>query len=301
PLIGSKEGIAHVFLACVDQGDQVLIPDPGYPVYQVGALMAGGEPNPFPLLTERGFLPDLESISPDLSRKAKLLFLNYPNNPTGASAELSFFQEVVEFAQRYDIIICHDNAYSEVAYDGFLPPSFLQAEGAKEIGIEFGSLSKPYNMTGWRIGYAVGNSTLIKALGTVKNNIDSGAFKAVQEAGILALDTCDEEIRRLNKIYQRRRDLVVRTLQELGLDCRTPKASFYVWARVPSGYTSTSFTAFLLSTCGVIVAPGVGYGSRGEGYFRISITLSEERIGEALERMRNALKGNPCETTKSKA
>ncbi|MCL5774528.1 MAG: LL-diaminopimelate aminotransferase [Firmicutes bacterium] len=284
-LIGSKEGIAHSFLAFVNEGDIVLVPDPGYPVYNVGAIMAGAEPYPMPLHEKNCYLPSFEKIDKNIISKAKLLYLNYPSNPTTAVAGLEFLEEAVSFAKKHDLIICYDNAYSEITFDGYIAPSILQVKDAKDIAIEFNSLSKPYNMTGWRLGYAVGNKEMIKALGTIKNNVDSGVFTAIQVAGIEALKKGDNVVSRMKSIYIRRRDRLVKVLNEIGWKLKAPKATFYVWAPVPKGYDSTSFASYLLEESGILVAPGVGYGKSGEGYFRISITAPDERIEEAVKRL----------------
>lgn len=287
-LIGSKEGIAHISLCFVDPGDINLVPDPGYPVYALGTLFAEGTPHTFPLRAERGFLPDFSEIPSELARRAKLLFLNYPNNPTGAVADLTFFREAVEFARAYDLIICHDAAYTEIAFDGFEPPSFLQAPGAKEVGIEFHSVSKTYNMTGWRLGWACGNSEVIEALGRLKTNIDSGVFQAVQYAGIAALTGPDEPVRAMRQVYQERRDVLVEALQDLGCPVTPPRATIYVWVPVPAGESSTSFAEKLLERAGIVVTPGIGYGPAGEGFIRFSLCLEVERIRVAVERLKRA-------------
>ncbi|WP_258359396.1 LL-diaminopimelate aminotransferase [Moorella sulfitireducens (nom. illeg.)] len=288
-LIGSKEGIAHISFCYVDPGDINLVPDPGYPVYHIGTLLAGGESYFMPLTAANGFLPDLQEIPSDVARRAKLMFINYPNNPTGAVTDLKFFREVVEFAKNYDLIVCHDAAYSEITYDGYRAPSFLQTPGAKEVGIEFNSVSKPYNMTGWRLGWACGRADVIEALGRLKSNIDSGAFQAVQYAGIAALTGPQEGLAEVRRIYQERRDIIVDGLNSLGWQLEKPKATFYVWAPVPRGYTSAGFAETVLEKAGVIITPGNGYGSYGEGYFRIALTISKERMQEAIERLRRAL------------
>lgn len=285
-LIGSKEGIAHLPLAFVNPGDYVLVPSPGYPVYRVSTLFAGGTPYFLPLLKKNGFLPNLSEIPEEVAKKAKLLFLNYPNNPTAAVAERSFFQEVVAFAHRYQIIVCHDAAYSELAFDGYRPLSLFEIEGAKELGIEFHSLSKTFNMTGWRIGFAVGNAQIIGGLGRVKTNIDSGLFQAIQEAGILALTQFDTPIAETIQIYQRRRDLMVKGLKEIGLEVETPKATFYLWVEIPRGYTSAQFATLLLEKAGIVVTPGNGFGEAGEGYIRMALTVDESRLKEAIERLK---------------
>lgn len=283
-LIGSKEGIAHLPLAFVDADDVVLVTDPGYPVYGISTLLAGGDIVRVPLLKENKFLPDLTKIPEDAAKKAKLMFVCYPNNPLAATAEVEFFEELVAFAKKYDILIAHDAAYSEVSYDGYVCPSFLQAEGAKDVGIEFHSLSKTFNMTGWRIGFASGSKEAIEALGTIKTNVDSGVFQAIQEAGIYALEKCGDETKKQNKIYQERRDIVIDGLNSMGWKLEKTKATFYIWADVPEGYTSTKFVTELLDKTGVLVVPGNGYGDHGEGYFRISITVPTDRLREAIKR-----------------
>jgi LL-diaminopimelate aminotransferase len=286
--IGSKEAIHNTFLAFVEAGDYTLIPDPGYPVYRTSTIFAGGEPFAMPLKAENKFLPDLNVIPEEIARKAKLLWINYPNNPTGAIATLEFFAELVAFCQQYNILLCHDHAYSEMAYDGYKPPSILQIPGAKDIAIEFHSLSKSYNMTGWRIGFAVGNAHAIKGLSQVKTNIDSGVFKAIQKAAIAAYATDEVELQAVMSVYQNRRDIIVKGLQSLGWPIEPPKATLYVWVPVPPGYTSTEFANLLLDKCGIVVPPGIGYGASGEGYFRIALTISDERLHQAIQRMRDA-------------
>jgi LL-diaminopimelate aminotransferase len=286
PLIGSKEGIAHIPLAFVNPGDYVLVPTPGYPVYRVSTLFAGGTPYFLPLRKENGFLPNLSDIPKEVAEKAKLLFINYPNNPTSAIAERSFFEEVVAFARRYQIIVCHDAAYSEVAFDGYQPPSFLEVEGAKEVGIEFHSLSKTFNMTGWRIGFAVGHEEIVSALGRLKTNIDSGVFQAIQEAGIEALNHFDTPLPEIIKIYERRRDVLVKGLREIGLDVDLPKATFYLWFQVPRGYTSAQFATLLIEQAGIVATPGNGFGEAGEGYIRMALTVDEKRLKEAIVRLK---------------
>ncbi len=285
-LIGSKEGIAHIPLAFVNPGDYVLVPSPGYPVYRVSTLFAGGTPYFLPLRKENGFLPRLSEIPESIAQRAKLLFINYPNNPTSAIAEKPFFEEVVAFARRYQIIVCHDAAYSEVAFSGYRPLSFLEVEGAKEVGIEFHSLSKTFNMTGWRIGFAVGCSEIISVLGRVKTNIDSGVFQAIQEAGIAALDHFDTPLPEIIKIYEGRRDVMVKGLRGIGLEVDQPKATFYLWIRVPKGYTSAQFAALLLERGGIVATPGNGFGEEGEGYIRMALTVDEKRLEEAIERLK---------------
>jgi LL-diaminopimelate aminotransferase len=297
-LIGSKDGIGHIALCFIDPGDLALVPDPGYPVYSVGTLFAGGEPYYLPLREEYGFLPDLDAVPPDVARRAKLLWLNYPNNPTGAVASLDFFERAVAFARRYGLAVCHDGPYSEVAFDGYRPVSFLQAAGAREVGVEFHSLSKTYNMTGWRIGMAVGNATMIDALMRVKSNLDSGVPQAIQRMAIAALEGPQDCIEEHNAVYQRRRDRLVEALRAMGLTVQPPRASLYVWARVPQGYTSMEFAARLLDDVGVVVTPGVGYGAAGEGYVRLSLTIPDDRLEEGLRRLKGWRIGDPPQEDK---
>jgi len=285
PLIGSKEGIGHVPLCLIDPGDLALVPDPAYPVYAVGTMFAGGTVHPLPLLAENGYLPDFEAIPPDVASRAKMLWLNYPNNPTGAVADLEFFERAVQFARRNEIVVCHDLAYADVTYDGYQAPSFLQAAGAREVGIEFNSLSKTYNMTGWRIGMACGNAHLIDALTRVKSNLDSGVPQAIQQMAIEALTGSQDVITEHNEIYRGRRDRVIEALRLLGLEVTVPRAGLYIWARVPSGGSSIEFAGRLLDATGVVVTPGVGYGEHGEGYVRLSVTTPDERIDEGLRRI----------------
>ncbi|MBL0701167.1 MAG: LL-diaminopimelate aminotransferase [Desulfosarcina sp.] len=285
-LIGSKEGIAHIPLAFINPGDMALVPNPGYPVYEIGVKFAGGDVCFMNLRKENDYLPDLDSLPDEVAQKTKLLFINYPNNPTAAVAGISFFDKLVSYAKKHDIIVCHDAAYTEMAFDGYKPISFLEADGAMEVGMEFHSLSKTYNMTGWRIGFAVGNAEVIQALGQVKSNIDSGAFQAVQIAGIAALEgdqTCIDE---MNEIYTERRNLLVDGLRELGLTAKKPKATFYVWIDAPDGYTSTEFASHLLTKAGVVATPGNGFGAAGEGYIRMALTVDNERIKEVLKRIK---------------
>jgi len=286
PLIGSKEGIGHVPLALINPGDVVLVPDPGYPVYKSGTWFAGGEPVLMPLLEEQNYLPDFNSIDGQMLRKAKMMFLNYPNNPTAACTEKKFFEEAVAFAKEHGIIICHDAAYTEISYDGYRAPSFLEVSGAKEVGIEFHSLSKTFNMTGWRIGFACGNEKVLQLLGKVKANLDSGIFQAIQWAGIKALNDGAKAIGENCKIYERRRNILVEGLNALGWKIPKPKASFYVWAPVPAGYTSQELAARLLKESNLVVTPGNGFGPNGEGYFRMSLTMKETRLQEAVERIK---------------
>jgi LL-diaminopimelate aminotransferase len=285
-LIGSKEGIAHLPLAFINPGDLALIPSPAYPVYGVAVMFAGGTTHEMPLLKENGFLPDLDAIPADVAKRAKLLFINYPNNPTGATAEADFFRKVVAFAREYDVIVCHDAAYTEMAFDGYRPMSFLEVPGAKEVGIEFHSLSKTYNMTGWRLGFAVGHAKVLEGLGQIKSNVDSGAFNAVQLAGITALESDQSCVQEMQAIYQERRDVLIRGLREVGLHAEPPKATFYVWCPTPPGMTSAQFTSLLLKQAGIVTTPGSGFGAPGEGYVRMALTVSKERIQEAVERIR---------------
>lgn len=287
-LIGSKEGIAHFPLACLDPGDVALIPDPGYPVYRNAVILCGGVPVEIPLREENGFLPDLEAIEEGTWERARVLFLNYPNNPTTAIADLSFFEKAVFFARRHQVILAHDNAYSEITYDGYRAPSLLEVPGAREVGVEFHSLSKTYNMTGWRLGFAVGGEEMIRALGKVKTNIDSGVFNAVQLAGVAALKGPQECVEENRGVYARRRDILVGGLRFLGWRVEPPRATLYVWMRVPEGHTSESFTRELLDRAGVVVVPGAAYGSCGEGYVRFSLTLPDEELEEGVRRIREA-------------
>jgi LL-diaminopimelate aminotransferase len=284
-LIGSKEGIAHLPLAFINPGDTALVPDPAYPVYDIGIRFAGGTSHFMSLVKENDFLPDLSSIPSDVAGKAKLMFLNYPNNPTSAVATREFFESVVEFARKYNIIVCHDAAYSEMAFDGFSPISFLEIDGAKSVGIEFHSLSKTYNMTGWRIGFAAGHPEVIGGLGQIKSNIDSGAFQAVQIAGIEALKGDQSCVDNMRRIYAERRDILVEGIRKMGLRLNPPRATFYLWIEVPEGYTSAGFADHLLTRGGVVTTPGNGFGSAGEGYIRMALTVDKKRIAEAVKRI----------------
>jgi len=286
PLIGSKEGIGHIHLALVEPGDEVLIPDPGYPTYQGGTLLAGATSRYYPLHAETGWLPDLSEIERHGLHHVRLMHINYPSNPTTASASLEWFERVAAFGLRHDIIICHDNAYSEVYFDGIRPPSFLQAKDAKEIGIEFHSLSKTYLMTGWRIGVAVGKADVIAALGDVKSHYETGIFPVVQWAGIAALTGDQSLLAGMRSSFQRRRDVFVDGLNRLGCTTERPQATFYAWSRIPGGEESATFARRLLDQAGVVVTPGAGFGAHGEGYFRAALTVDEARLAEALERIR---------------
>ena len=289
-LIGSKEGIAHLFTAFVDPGDYTLVPGAGYPVYYTGGVMVGGETWWMPMTEENGFLADFESTPPDVLAKAKMMFLSYPNNPTSAIANDEYFDRAIAFAKRNDLLIVHDNAYSEIGFDGYVAPSFLQRPGAKDVAIELFSSSKAYNMTGWRVAFACGNATAIKALGTVKSNIDSGVFTAIQDAAIEAFLGPQDSIAELNAMYQRRRDLVLSALDKIGIEVPfKPIATIYVWAKVPEGYTSSSFAEKILEEANVIVASGSAYGPSGEGYIRISLTTPDDRLEQAIKRIEDSL------------
>lgn len=284
-LIGSKEGLAHLILAYVDPGDVVLCPSPGYPVYSNYTLLVGGEPVIVPLSASNQFLPDLSKIPVDVAKRAKLFFLNYPNNPTGAIIDEAKIKEIVDFCKQHDILLCHDNAYSEMTFDGYKAPSFLAVPGAKDICIEMFSLSKMYNMTGWRVGFAVGNPEAVQTLGKIKNNTDSGVFKAIQRASAAGLAHSAELTKDLNAIYARRRDIFVEGLNKLGWNCPKNEATFYLWVPVPTGMKSVEFVSLLLEKCGVVCPPGTGYGPEGEGFFRVALTVPDARLKEALERM----------------
>ncbi|MFC1940669.1 LL-diaminopimelate aminotransferase [Chloroflexota bacterium] len=285
PLIGAKEGIAHIAFCFIDPGDTALVPDPGYPVYSIGTMLAGGRPYYLTLSEKNNFFPDFNSVPEYILKKTKLLWINYPNNPTAAVADLDFFNRTVEFARRYELAVCHDGPYTEVAFDDYQPVSFLQADGAKEVSVEFHSLSKSYNMTGWRIGMVVGNAAMIGALKILKSNLDSGIPQAIQYAAIKALNGPQDCIQEHNAIYQKRRDLVVEVLNKIGLKAGLPKASLYVWAKVPEGYTSAEFTTDLLEQVGVVVTPGAGYGRNGEGYVRLSLTIADAGLVKGLSRL----------------
>lgn len=285
-LIGSKEGIAHFPFAFINPGDLVLVCTPNYPVYHIATGFAGGEVQFVPLLEENDFLPDLDAIPEDTWKRAKMIFVNYPNNPTAATAPLGFYEKLVDICRRFDVIIAHDTAYTEIYYDeDNRPPSILSVPGAKDVAIEFHSLSKTYNMTGWRVGMAVGNPTLVAGLGKIKENMDSGIFQAVQEASIVALRDGDDFCRELRGIYRQRRDTVINALHKAGIQCRVPQATFYVWARVPQGHTSADFVTRVLQETGVVVTPGNGFGTPGEGFFRISLTVDNARLEEAVSRI----------------
>jgi len=286
-LIGSKEGIAHIPFAFVDPGDIVLVPDPGYPVYQATTILAGGTPYAIPLREQNDFLPDLTEIPNNVLSKVKLFFLNYPNNPTSATCSLKFFQQMVEFASKYNIIVCHDAAYSEIYFDGVKPVSFLQADGAKEVGVEFHSLSKTYNMTGWRIGFAVGNEQVLAGLLKVKTNVDSGIFQAVQYAGIKALTSSQDCVENMRKLYQSRRDTLVDGLNNIGWKVKKPKATFYLWLPTPNHLLSSEVASKLIEEVGIVTTPGVGFGYYGEGYIRMALTVDKDKLTEVISRIKS--------------
>lgn len=288
-LIGSKEGCHHFVLGRVNPGDTVLMTDPGYPAYRASILLADGEPANVPIRPENGYLPVFRDIPTDLARRATAMFLNYPNNPTGATANRKFLAELVEFARTYDIAVCYDNPYIDMVFDGETPLSFLSVPGAKDVGVELNSLSKPFNMTGWRIGMAVGNKDLVAAMSKVKENTDSGIFNAIQYAGIAALNRCEDHIAHMLHIYGRRRNLVVATLRQVGIDYTPVKGTFYLWVPTPKGMSSLEFTNLLFEKAHVVVAPGPGYGQYGEGFVRFSLTIGDDRLEEAMERIRRAL------------
>jgi LL-diaminopimelate aminotransferase len=289
PALGAKECVFNLNLAFLDPGDTALASDPGYPVYTGGPLLSGGEPVLMPLKPELGFAPDLDAI--EQPERAKLMFLNYPNNPTGAVVPDGLFERAVEFGREHDILVVHDASYTEISFDGYRPPSFLQTPGAKDAGLEVFSLSKAYNMTGWRTAAIVGNADAIESYWRLKTNIDSGMFEAVQLAAVAALRGGDETAREMSAIYQRRRDLVCDALREIGVDVTPPRGTIYVWAPVPDGHTSASYCELVLEESGVVVSPGGAYGQSGEGWFRISLTVADDRLSEAVERMRSSLRG----------
>lgn len=285
-LMGSQDGLAHIAMAYINPGDIALVPDPGYPIYAASILLAEGELYPMPLLARNNFLPDFDRIPPEVARKARMMTLNYPNNPVAAAAGRVFFEKVVDFARQHEIVVCHDVAYAELAYDGFKPMSFLEVPGAKEVGIEFYSLSKTYNMAGCRLGFALGNQEILKALQCIKSNIDYGVFSAIQEAGIAALSGSQDCVKETAAIYQRRRDILVDGLSKLGWSMPKPQASMFVWAPLPGGYTSSmEFCLELLNKTGVLVIPGIAFGTQGEGYVRIALVQKEEDLSEAVERI----------------
>jgi LL-diaminopimelate aminotransferase len=289
PALGAKECVFNLNLAFLDPGDAALAADPGYPVYTGGPLLSGAEPVLMPLLPERGFAPDLDAVTDDDARRARLMYLNYPNNPTGAVVPEGLFERAVAFAREHDVLVVHDASYTETTFDGYVAPSFLETPGAREVGVEVFSLSKGWNMTGWRTAALVGNSEAVEAYWRLKTNIDSGMFEALQLAAVAALDAGPPE--EMRALYQRRRDLVCDTLREIGVDVATPKGTIYVWAPVPEGHTSASYCELVLEESGVVVSPGGAYGPNGEGFFRISLTVADERLSQALERLRGSLGG----------
>jgi LL-diaminopimelate aminotransferase len=290
PVLGGKEGVAHIAFACLDPGDVALAPEPGYPPYTSGPLFAGADVHYLPLLAENEFMPDLDAVPADIAGRANLLFLNYPNNPTGAIAAQGFFERAVEFAHAHDLIVVHDNAYSEIAFDGYRPPSFLATEGAKDVGVEIFSLSKGWNMTGWRVGWVAGNADVVEQFRRLKTNLDSGMFDALQLAGVAALTEARDFPAEMSEIYARRRDLTIDALARIGLPANAPRATPYIWVRVPEGYTSETFTELVLSEAGVVVSPGPSFGPSGEGYVRISLTVADERLQEAASRVATSLR-----------
>lgn len=288
-LIGSKEGIVHLHTGFLDPGDYVLAPSIGYPVYSVGATLQNGKVFWMPMNEGNRFLADFEAAPEHILEKARIMFIGYPNNPTGATATEEYFDKAIAFCREHDLVLAHDNAYCDLSYDGYVAPSILERPGARDVCIEFFSLSKPYNMTGWRIGWVAGNAEALQALGTVKNNMDSGQFRAIQEAAISAITGSQECVREMCDLYQHRRDLLVEALRDIGVECELPRAAIYIWARVPKGHTSESFATQMLEKAHVIVTPGSGYGPDGEGYIRISLTTPDEQILQAVRRMREAL------------
>jgi LL-diaminopimelate aminotransferase len=290
PVLGGKEGVAHIAFACLDPGDVALAPEPGYPPYTSGPLFAGADVHYLPLRSENEFMPDLDAIPADIAGRANLLFLNYPNNPTGAIVAEGFFERAVEFAHAHDLIVVHDNAYSEIAFDGYKPPSFLATEGAKDVGVEIFSLSKGWNMTGWRVGWVAGNADVVEQYRRLKTNLDSGMFDALQLAGVAALTEARDFPAEMSEIYARRRDLMIDALARIGLPASPPQATPYIWVRVPEGYASETFTELVLSEAGVVVSPGPSFGPSGEGYVRISLTVPDERLQEAATRIATSLR-----------
>ena len=286
PLLGSKEGIGHIFLSLIDPGQEVLLPDPGYPVYTAGTILAGGVPVSFPLREKNGFLPDVQELNLLVSPKTRMIWINYPSNPTAACADLETFQRVMDFAGQYGLVVCHDAAYSEIVFNGRRSPSILQAKGGRERGIEFHSLSKTFCMPGWRVGFAVGSAELIEALSRVKTNLDSGMFMPVQEAAVTALSECEEEVKKICVLFESRCTQFVRGLREMGWNVPMPAATFYVWAPVPHRWNSMDFCSHILEKTGIVCTPGIGFGSHGEGFLRMSLTMPENRLEEALDRFR---------------
>ena len=290
PVLGGKEGVAHIAFACVEPGDVCLSPEPGYPPYTSGPLFAGADIHYLPLREDLGFAPDLDGIPADVLVRAKLLFLNYPNNPTGAIVPESLFPRAVELAREHDLIVVHDNAYSEIAFDGYRPPSFLATDGAKNVGVEIFSLSKGWNMTGWRVAWAAGNAEVVERYRSLKTNLDSGMFDALQLAAVAALTAARDFPTEMSEIYRRRRDLMIDALAAIGLPASPPKATPYIWVRIPEGYNSASFTELVLEEAAVVVSPGPSFGPSGEGYVRISLTVADERLEEAARRIASSLR-----------
>jgi LL-diaminopimelate aminotransferase len=290
PVLGGKEGVAHIALACLESGDVCLAPEPGYPPYTSGPLFAGADLHYLPLGEEHAFTPDFDSIPAGVWKRANLLFLNYPNNPTGAIAPPDLFARVVELAQRHEVIVVHDSAYSEVAFDGYRPPSFLTTDGAKDVGVEIFSLSKGWNMTGWRVGWVAGNPQIVERYRGLKTNLDSGMFDALQHAAVAALTAARDFPAEMSEIYRRRRDLMIEALAAIGLPSSPPKATPYIWVGVPDGYTSATFAELVLEEAAVVVSPGPSFGPSGEGYVRISLTVADERLEEAARRIASSLR-----------
>ena len=290
PVLGGKEGVAHIAFACLDPGDVALAPEPGYPPYTSGPLFAGADVHYLPLRAENAFMPDLEAVPSDVAGRANLLFLNYPNNPTGAVVAPGFFTRAVDFARANDLIVVHDNAYSEVAFDGYDPPSFLATDGAKDVGVEIFSLSKGWNMTGWRVGWVAGNAEVVEHFRRLKTNLDSGMFEALQLAGVAALTEARGFPADMSAIYRRRRDLMIEALAGIGLPAEPPQATPYIWVHVPDGHTSETFTELVLDEAGVVVSPGPSFGPSGEGYVRVSLTVADERLEEAASRIATSLR-----------
>ena len=288
PLVGSKEGIFHLPVAFVDPGEVALVPDPGYPVYETGTILAGGDAHLLPLTPENDFLVDFDAIDDEVAERATVLWLNYPNNPTAAVADIDFFRRAVEYCAEHDLLLAHDAAYTEITYDGYVAPSVLEVDGAMDHAVEFHSLSKTYNMTGWRIGWVSGGARAVEAIKRLKTNIDSGVFDAVQRAGIVALGLPDDHLKETTDRYRRRRDLLCDGLKSMGVVVEPPRGSIYVWVPVPEGHTSETFTTFLLDECDIVVAPGNGYGPTGQGFVRFSLTIPDDRVEEGVERLRRA-------------
>jgi len=288
PLVGSKEGIYHLPVAFLDAGDVALVPDPGYPVYETGTILAGGEPYPMPLTADHGWQPDLSAIPAEVLERARIMWLNYPSNPTAATADESFFDRAVQFCESHDLLLAHDAAYTEITFDGYVAPSVLQSDGARSCAVEFHSLSKTYNMTGWRIGWVAGAPEAIEAIKRLKTNIDSGIFDAVQTAGIAALEGPQDHLAATVERYRKRRDRLCDGLASMGVSLEPPRGSIYLWVPVPQGHTSESFTALLLDEAEIVAAPGTGYGPSGAGFVRFSITISDDRLEEGVERLRKA-------------